>query len=232
MPPGFLNPEEIAAKSIPITPTKTFSPADFLTSQVPLNDPKLATRAFTGVPQNVPLVGASIGVQSNLNVPAFLTNAVQQLNQTQSMQAQMQEGFRQQLLDAVLGGNFLAAEALRATAVSPGASVAFGGAVQSPQIGQAALVQAGAAAKQAEAVSGALEGKPTFEQQKLTRELEDVKQQLGGITPGATAFGPERTQLTQKQFQIQRQLRNLQQAGPALGININSGFVPRSGLGV
>lgn len=230
MPPGFLAPEEIAKRSTPITPTKTFTPADFMTSSVPLNDPKLASRMFSGVP-NAPIsVGASIGVNQNIQVPAFLTNAVNQLNATQSLQASMQEGFRQQLLEAVLSGNYLAAEALRATGVSPGASVTFGQAVQNPQQGQAALVAAGAQATQAQAISNSLQGVPTQKERQLTMQLADVQQKLSAPTTNLINpnLGPDRAQLTQQQFAIQRELERLQQNVRKPTVVANSGFVSPS----
>jgi hypothetical protein len=234
MPPGFLTPEEIAAKSKPFTQTKFFTPEDFLTEPTALSDPKLASRVFSSAPTSAssPVkVGASVSAYGNVPVPAFLTNAVQQLNATQSSQAAMQEGFRQQLLDAVLGGNYLAAEALRASAVTPGASVGFGGAVQNPQVGQAAVIGAQGSATQAQAVADTLRGRPNPQQMVLQGQLKNIQQQLGSV-PSGFGFGSERAQLTSQQFKIQRELEALQKAGPQISLNLNSGFVPRSGLGV
>jgi hypothetical protein len=168
-----------------------------------------------------------------VQVPAFLTNAVQQLNATQSSQAAMQEGFRQQLLEAVLGGNYLAAEALRASAVTPGASVGFGGAVQNPQVGQGAVLQGQAAKTQAQAVSDVLQQKPTGQEFILKSQLERLNKQISDAPSGFGFFGGEqKSALTSKKLQIQRELESLQKSGPKVNINLNSGFVPRSGLGV
>lgn len=234
LPPGFLTPEEIAAKSKPFVQTKFFTPEDFLTDPTALSDPKLASRVFSSAPTNTPLkVGGSVSAYSNVQVPAFLTNAVQQLNATQSSQAAMQEGFRQQLLDAVLGGNYLAAEALRASAVTPGASVGFGGSVQNPQVGQAAVIGAQAQKTQSQAVADTLRQKPTGQEFLLKSQLDRLDQQIAGSSSGFGFYGGEqKAALTNKKLQIQRDLMDLQKAGPKIDLNLNSGFVPRSGLGV
>jgi len=232
IPAGFLTPEEIAKQSKPFTQSKFFTPEDFLISPAALNDPKLASMTYKSTPQNTPLkVGASISAFSNTQAPAFLTNAVNQLNNTQSLQAASQEQFRQQLLDAVLGGNYLAAEALRASAVTPGAKVGFGGAVQNPQVGQAAVIGAQANQTQANAVVESL-NKPNEQSAVLQSQLKQVQQKLGSV-PQGFAGGQDRAALTAQQFAIQREIANLQKAGPQISIGVNAnGYVPRSGLGV
>lgn len=228
-PPGFVTPEQVVEQAQSYTPvTKTFSAADFLTKPVPLNDPKLASRPFSSAPTSTPLYSPiTASAYSNAPVPSFLTNAINQLNQTQSLQASQQADTRQQLLDAVLSGNYLAAEALRASVVSPGASVGFGQSVQSPQVGQAQVLNALTKQQLAETVTeqagaGGVPRRELF----LSQQLEQLKKQQARVPAlPAQAFGKRRTDLTKKQFDIRRELENLRQARlSGAGPNISLAF--------
>jgi hypothetical protein len=162
---------------------------------------------------------------NNFPAPAFLAGAVNQLNRTQSLRAMEQADFRQQLLDATLSGNFLAAEALRAAAVQPGTSVGFGSAVLDPNIGQAALTQSEAAASESAVRRGALSS-ATRQEEVLRQQLTDVQRNLARVTPtssfgggsiiGSQGQSNERFRLQSEQRRIQRELER-QQANLAQG---------------
>jgi hypothetical protein len=159
-------------------------------------------------------------------MPAFLTNAVDRLNSTQSLRAFDQAEFRQQLLDATLSGNYLAAEALRATAVQPGTSVGFGSAVLDPKIGEATMTAAQAAASESRVRTGALQS-ATSQEQALRKERDKLQRQIteqapstrfgGGGIIGSGPASSERFQLLSQQRRIQeelnRQQKNLAQGG-------------------
>lgn len=224
VPPGFLTPEQVVEQSKSYSPqVKSFSAADFLTQPAQLNDPKLASRAYTSVPNNGTPISAPLSVSAyqGVNMPSFLTNAVNQLNQGQSQQALMQSEYRQKLLNAVLSGNYLAAEALRASSVNPGTSVTFGSAVVPPQVGQAAVVNAQSNQKATD-VAVAAAKQPIQQQQQLNTQLQQVQQQLSNVAPGFAA-GPERARLTSQQFSIQQELDKLQAALPKTNVGLVGG---------
>lgn len=216
VPPGFVSPEDVVAQSTSAGPAvpRTFTIDDFRTPNVPLNDPKLASRKFSSAPTTVPLsVPAQVSAYGNVSVPAFLTDAVNRLNASQSGQAALQNQYRQQLLDAVLSGNYLAAEALRASSVSPGAAVSFGQAVQSPQVGQAALLSSQATAQESATRTAALQS-ATTQPQALNYQLQLINKQLQGLPRagvGPSVGGEKRAQLQSEQFRIQRELQKQQQ---------------------
>jgi hypothetical protein len=222
---AFITPEQVAKEvsGAPQATPKTFSAEDFMTKPVPLNDPKLASRPFTSTPQVPKTVGATVSAYSNVPVPPFLQGAIDQLNQTQSLRAMEQADFRQQLLDATLSGNYLAAEALRAAAVTPGSSVGFGSAVLDPNIGRASMTQATAAAQESRARVGALTDATTQEQalrgdlRRVQSELSRLPGQSFGFSPlGTPSQGQQRVQLQSEQRRIQRELER-QQANLAQG---------------
>jgi hypothetical protein len=224
-PPGFLTPEEVAAQSAAWVTPKTISANDFLTTTPGLRDPKLASRTYSSVPQTLPKeVAATASVYGTSNVPAFLTQAVNDLNQTQSSKAALQEQYRQKLLEAVLGGNYLAAEALRAASVTPGAKVGFASAVQNPQMGQAAVVNA-VTNREVAKTQVDLARQPLNQQTLMQQELNQVQKKIANTPFG----GPEKAALTSRQYDIQRELKNLQTT--ISGATNASAWVPRTGLG-
>jgi hypothetical protein len=241
LPQGFLTPEQVAQQSGgPLENQRTISVEDFLTTPTALVDPKLGSRGFSSAPTNsaVPIqVGASVSAFGNAPAPAFLTDAVNRLNQTQSNFRTGEDAFRGKLLDAVLGGNFLAAEALRASAARPGTNIAFGAPVQNPDIGTGFLATSEAAAEQTQARTGFLNSQ-TNQLSVLQGQLKDIEGDLKGL-PGSgggfgggsiiasTGSGNERAQLQSKQRQIQREIERQQQSLSQGGALQPSGFVPR-----
>lgn len=237
IPASFITPEKVAAEAISAGPTqtKTFSVSDFLTKEAPLNDPALASRGFASSPTSVPkTVGASISAYTNFPAPAFLTDAVSQLNETQSLRAVQQAEYREKLLEATLGGNYLAAEALRATSVQPGTSVTFGSAVQNPQIGQAALQTSAAAAAESRVRTDALRS-ATNQETALRRQLADVERQLGSLPGQQYGFTPlgiggdtgmSRANLQSEQRRIQRELEKMRANLATGGAYRPTGYVP------
>ena len=244
VPSAFVTPELVAENAAKAGPgeVRTFAVEDFLTGEVPLTDPGLASRGFSSAPTTAPLkVGASISAFNNQPVPAFLTDAVNRLNSTQSNRAQQQATFRNQLLDATLSGNFLAAEALRASAVQPGTSVAFGSAVLDPNIGTAALTASEAAAEESAVRTRTLSNASTQEE-ALRKQLQNVQKDLSRLTPtsgigggsviGSQGAGSQRTQLQSQQRKIQRELERQQSNLAKGGAFQGSGFVSPIVIGV
>jgi hypothetical protein len=244
LPPGFLTPEQVAQNAInsPSEAPRTISVDDFLTSPTALVDPKLGSRQFSSAPTSsaVPInVGASVSAFGNAPAPAFLTDAVNRLNQTQSNFRSSEDSFRGKLLDAVLGGNFLAAEALRASAARPGTNIAFGAPVQNPQIGQGFLASSQAAAGESNARTTAV-NQQTSQLSTLQNQLRDVERDLKGLgTGGVGGFGGGsiignrgggsggKAQLQSKQNQIRREIEKQQSVLSSGGAFAPSGFVPR-----
>jgi hypothetical protein len=213
VPSPFLDPDEVVrnAKATPsaASTVKPVTVEDFMTEPVALNDPKLGSRRISSAPTTLPkTVGASISAYGNFQAPAFLTDAVNRLNQSQTSAARLQDEYRQQLLDAVLGGNYLAAEALRAASVVPGSSVSFGQAVTDPTVGKAYAEQAKAAAAES--------GARTDEYTRVTNETSDLENRLKSVTEqlGSMPFGGssipganvEQGNLLLEQFNIKREL--------------------------
>lgn len=233
VPQAFVTPESVARDAQGQGPAqvRTFSPSDFMTQPVPLNDPKLASRPYTSTPQVPTAVGATVSAYSNVPIPAFLQGAISQLNQTQSLRAMEQADFRQQLLDATLSGNYLAAEALRASAVSPGASVGFGSAVLDPNIGYATMTQAQAAAAESNTRRAAL-SEATTQERALRGQLERVQSELAsmpgqtyGFSPlGVPGQGERRANLQSEQRRIQQELERQRDRLSAGGAYRPSGF--------
>lgn len=234
VPQAFITPEQVAQRAKEAGPNevKTFSIEDFMTQPVALNDPKLASRPYTSTPQVPKTVGATVSAYSNVPVPAFLQGAINQLNQTQSLRAMEQADFRQQLLDATLEGNYLAAEALRASAVSPGASVGFGSAVLDPNIGYSAVIQGNAAAAESSARRAALT-EATTQESSLRNQLSKVQGELSRLPSQTFGFSPigisssqgqQRAQLQSEQRRIQQELDRQRDRLAAGGAYRPSGF--------
>lgn len=216
VPKAFINPDEVVkqAKAAPsaASQVKPITVEDFMTEPVQLNDPKLGSRKISSIPYGAgaPQKAASISAYGNFQAPAFLTEAVNRLNSQQSSAARMQDEYRQQLLDAVLSGNYLAAEALRASSVAPGASVAFGQQVADPNVGLGYAQQATAAAQESQQRTQALQS-VTNEQMQLQQRLQDVTKQLASMPSGTGLMNPlggsnQQGQLQIEQFSIKREL--------------------------
>lgn len=234
LPPGFLTPEQVAQQSIVSAQTEQFKPItadDFLTVPNQAADPKLESRTFSSTPTTQPVqVGASVSAFGNAPAPAFLTNAVNKLNATQSAFQSSENAFRNELLDAVLSGNYLAAEALRAAAVRPGTSVSFGGSVENPQIGQGYLLQSQSAADEAASRKQAL-GQQVAQTGALQAQLNSTEQQLRGIprssnTLATASQGQKTAGLQFQQRQLQQQLERQREILAGGGAFASSGFVP------
>lgn len=234
LPPGFLTPEQVAQQSIVSAQSEQFKPitaADFLTQPTQVADPKLASRQFSSTPTTQPVqVGASVSAFGNAPAPAFLTNAVNQLNATQSAFQTSETSFRNNLLDAVLSGNYLAAEALRAAAVRPGTSVSFGGAVENPQVGQGYLLQSQAAADESAARDRVL-GQQVSLTGNLQAQLDRTEQQIKGIPRSANTLatssqGQKTAGLQFQQRQIKDQLERQREVLASGGAYAPSGYVP------
>lgn len=238
VPSSFINPDEVVkkAKATPsaASQVKPITVEDFMTEPVALNDPKLGSRRVTSIPQGLPRETAgSISVYGNFQAPAYLTDAVNRLNQSQSSSARLQDEYRQQLLDAVLGGNYLAAEALRAASVQPGTSVAFGQQVADPNVGAGYAQQATAAAAESQQRTQAY-SQLTNQQAQLQKRLQDIQTKIasaptGGIMSPLGSAG-DQGNLQIEQFSIQRELDRQRQLLAQGGGYRPSGYASAPGL--
>lgn len=180
-----------------------YTAASLMRSPGAVNDPKLASRAYgSTVPGTVKPAFAE-SVYQRPEVPAYLAQAVTDLNTGQSLQRSLQSEWNNKILGLASGGGangYLFQEALRAASVSPGAHVNFGAAVQNPDIGTGYLQAAQGQKAQALATAGAI-GAPQQYQQQIAA-LQRERQQLG-----ANAFGQYSGS---RQKAIDDQLFNLQ----------------------
>lgn len=113
-----------------------------------LADSSLGSRRFKNPNTGIRDVAASASVYNQADVPAFLSQAVSSLNAEQALQRSLQAEWNDKLLRGAMGqysgsaDPYVWMEALRAASVGPGSSVNFGQAIQDPNSGRAALVNA------------------------------------------------------------------------------------------
>lgn len=185
-------------------------------SPTTLNDPTLASRHFIDPMTGYRDVGATASTFQNPNVPAYLTQAVANLNATQSMRQAYQQDLTQKILRGVQSGgpsSYLWAEALRGASVMPGAHVNFNTPVQNPLIGEGYFNAAAAfqqrAKEQAEAIKAA-----STAQSKLAL-LQQQRSMLGPTPFGTYDQSPQKKlddQIFNTQLNVQPQ-SSVQQLG-------------------
>lgn len=214
-----------AATPLPNIATAGYTAGNLVRTPGRLNDPTLASRMFgSTVPGTVKPVAVS-SVYQQPNVPAYLTQAVADLNSGQSLQRSLQSEWQNKIFSAANDPNnpnsYLFQEALRAAAVSPGSHVNFGSAVQSPLIGQGYQAAAASQASLAKAQAGAIGAPQQFQAQIAALQRE---QQLLGQSAFGQFQGSRQQQIQNQLFNLQNQLTGSQTV--AAGNNRASGWMP------
>lgn len=213
-----------AATPLPNIATAGYTAGNLARTPGRLNDPTLASRIFGSTVPGTVKPALAESVYQRPNVPAYLTQAVADLNSGQSLQRSLQQEWNNKILGLATNSgpqNYLYTEALRAASVSPGAHVSFGAAVQNPDIGAGYRSAALGQASLSNAQAGAIAAPQQYQAQIAALQRE--RQQLG-----ANAFG----QYTgSRQKAIDDQLFNLQSllSGAntvAAGNNRSSGWTP------
>lgn len=171
-----------------------------------LNDPTLGSVRFgSTIPGRAqPFLAES--VYQRPEIPAFLSQAVSDLNTEQALKRSLQAEWNNKILGlAQQGGSngYLFQEAVRAASVSPGAHVSFGAAVQNPDIGTGYKTAAEGASKLATAQAGAISA-PQQIQSKIAM-LQREKEQLGQNAFGQYS-GSRQQKIDQQLFDLQNQL--------------------------
>jgi hypothetical protein len=169
-----------------INPTAPKNTAKNLkTAKVKLNDSTLGSRLYGNPLVGKRTVGAATSVYNNVNVPAYLAKAVNDLNDEQARARDNLNSWQSRLLDLYSQGGenaYLIAEALRATSVNPGSHVGFGAPVQDPRVGEGYLKNSEATANNLDAKTSAMNRASSLE-----RRLAALNKQRAGL--GDSGFG-------------------------------------------
>lgn len=183
---------------------QTGTAADLFRSPTALRDPTLASRSYGSTMPGAVKPAFAESVYQRPQVPAFLTQAVSDLNTGQSLQRSLAAEWQNKIFSAATDkenpNSYLFQEALRAASVNPGSHVSFGAAVQSPLIGQGYQAAAEGQAKLSQAQAGAISAPQQYQEQiaALQRERQQIGQNAFGMYSGS------------RQKQIDDQLFNLQ----------------------
>lgn len=180
-----------------------YTAASLYRSPGAVNDPKLASRAYGSTVPGAVKPAFAESVYQRPEVPAYLAQAVTDLNTGQSLQRSLQSEWNNKILGLATNSgpqNYLYTEALRAASVSPGAHVSFGAAVQNPDIGAGYRAASLGQANLTNAQAGAIAAPQQYQAQIAA--LQKERQQLG-----QNAFG---MYSNSRQQQIDNQLFNLQ----------------------
>lgn len=188
--------------------------ASLRTSKAGLADATLGSRDWHNPNVGVRDVLAVGSVYQQSDVPAFLTNAVLNLNKTQAEREANQEAYRRNLLAAYGSGAgpnaYLLAPALAASAVAPGRSVTIGGrAFENPLVGQGENAVATSHSSAVNTINAQVQARE--------RKIADLKQQI------STAWGPaanvHRGNLQMQLADEERALKELQNSAYAQNVS-------------
>lgn len=177
------------------------SAADLMTDPSAAKDSSLASRKYMNPGTGAREAAASASVYQQADAPAFLQQAISNLNSEQAMKRAQQSELVNRILMGVNSGgpnDYLWAEALRAASVGAGAHVNFSSAVQDPRVGigyeNAANAYADKTAEQTKSLTAAntaINGIP---------EMEKQRARLGSVVMGGYEGSPQQQldrQLTQ-----------------------------------
>lgn len=172
---------------------------DLKTSTAGLNDPTLGSRGYTNPLTGNRQVVAQGSVYLQPQVPAFLTQAINDLNDEQARKRMMLSEWQSNLLkryDTAGANAYLLAPALTAMSAQPGSSVTLAGSsiFQNPVTGQAQKTVADATDYAKRVAASA--------PQSMDYEIGKVQQQLNNLPTG---FGTG-----QQRYDLQQQLMDLQ----------------------
>jgi hypothetical protein len=152
------------------------------------------SQAFAGVSRAPTVSGADtrpkdVAIRAstfnNPNVPAFLNQAINDLNSEQSLKRALQTEWQDRLFRMASSDDpnaYLWQEAVRAASVTPGAHVSFGSGIQNPVVGQAQAQEAQAAAKESQVRTRALQ-----EPEELQNRLAELERERASL--GQSMFG-------------------------------------------
>lgn len=215
-----------AATPLPNIATEGYTAGNLARTPGKLNDPTLASRAFGSTVPGAVKPAFAESVYQRPEVPAYLAQAVTDLNTGQSLQRSLQSEWNNKILGLATGGgpdSWQFQEALRAASVSPGAHVNFGAAVQNPLVGEGYKAAAVGQASLAKAQAGAIGAPQAFQSQIAALQRE---QQLLGQSAFGQFQGSRQQQIQNQLFNLQNQLAGAQTV--AAGQNRVGGWTPNA----
>lgn len=154
---GTLAPQSLGSRSpsmlqqpLPAPPPSAIGPINamamqpftaerLMTQPTDLNNPSLGSRQYMNPLTGFRQVAAQTSVYNTPQAPEFLANAVNSLNAEQSLRRSAQSELVNRIIQGAASNDpnsYLWQESLRGAAVTPGAHVTFGSAVENPLIGQ------------------------------------------------------------------------------------------------
>lgn len=166
--------------------------AQLMTDPSGVHDPSLASRKYMNPGTGVRDTAAQASVFQSDDAPAFLQQAIANLNAEQAMKRAQQSELVNRILSGVnSGGNnaYLWSEALRGASVTPGAHVSFGSAIQNPDIGAGYKTAADAYAGKTNQQTQSL--RMANVSLKSISELEKQRARLGATIMGGYTGSPQ-----------------------------------------
>lgn len=144
---SLVTPQDSAVGPVNALAQNNVTADSLRTTPSTLADSALGSRRFVNPNTGIRDAAVSASVYAQPDTPAFLSQAVSQLNAEQALRRSLQAEWNDKLLRGATGqiggaDPYVWMEALRAASVSPGASVAFGQAIQDPNRGRAAVTNA------------------------------------------------------------------------------------------
>lgn len=212
-----------------------YSAASLMTKPTDAVDQTLGSRLYMNPLTGFREVAAQQSVYAQPSAPAFLQNAISNLNAEQTMARSAQS----ELVDRIMkgasgltatgapgggGDPYLWQEALRAASVNPGAHVNFGAAVADPRQGMAAITSANALAMKAAQQSAAIQAARSIPVQILALQK---KRDLLGPAAGGFYAGSRQQVMDRQLFDLQGQAEatsGIQQLGQK-SARSNSGWM-------
>ena len=188
--------------------------AALATTPSTLNDRSLGSRSYQNPNTGIRTAPIQTSIYAQPNVPAFLNQAIADLNSEQALRRALQQQWTTRLADATGGPNgYLYAEALRAAVVQPGANVSFGSAITDPTESAAKLKYATGVAAEAQARANEI-ARPA----KIAKQIEalEQKKKYAPNQPSQNYFGSP-------SYQIDNEILGLRYSIPQGG-----GVAPRS----
>lgn len=193
-----------------------YSAASLMTRPTTAIDPTLGSRLYQNPLTGFREVAAQQSVYAQPQAPAFLQNAITNLNAEQSMARSAQAELTDRILKGASGltargmegtqmdqdNAYLWQEALRAAAVNPGAHVNFGAAVTDPRQGISAITSANALAAKAAQQTAAIQAANLIPMQ--IKALQKKRANLGAV-PGGFYMGSRQQELDKQLFALEDQ---------------------------
>ena len=212
------------------TSAPTNTTASLKTTASDLNDSKLASKQYTNPLTGKRSVATAASVYKQAEIPSYLQQAVNDLNDTQTAAKNNLTSWQNKLLDLYESGGdnaYMIANALQASSVQPGAHTSLSS-VENPKYGEGYLNQANAAADVNTQKSQSISDLSTM-QNELTY-LNNKKSNLGGAMFGQYT-GSEQEKLDQQISALEAKIKNQKNVATAAAGSNSSGWVstPSSG---